>query len=79
MSRCVRAKVFGPGRKGLCHVYGQTVRRQRLMGTCEETGRSYDHRREWVKERDRCVRRLGYGWRHIVQGYRMAMSRGWRH
>jgi hypothetical protein len=51
MARLPRSKTFDPNSIGIYHCWNRCVRRAFLMGRDRISGRSFDHRREWVQAR----------------------------
>ena len=49
MARTPRAEVFDPSEVAIVHVVQRCVRRCFLMGADPETGKNYDHRKEWLE------------------------------
>ena len=51
MARTARSEVFDPLEVAIAHVIQRCVRRCFLMGEDAETGKNYDHRKQWLEER----------------------------
>jgi len=51
MARLPRNKVFDENEIGIYHCMNRCVRQAFLMGADRDTGKSFDHRREWVRLR----------------------------
>lgn len=49
MSRTSRSDVFDPSEVAIAHVMQRCVRRCFLMGDDPDSGRNYDHRKEWLE------------------------------
>ena len=50
MARMARADVFSPDEIAIVHVMNRVVRQCFLLGTDEQTGRNFDHRRVWMED-----------------------------
>ena len=51
MARQNRREVFDPQEVSVMHCINRAVRRAMLCGVDHYSGKSYEHRRDWVKER----------------------------
>ncbi len=51
MARAPRSETFDEDETGIFHVVNRCVRRCFLCGVDHYSGRSFDHRREWVRQR----------------------------
>jgi len=51
MARQNRCEVFSPSSVSIVHCINRAVRRAMLCGQCPYTGKSYEHRRDWIKTR----------------------------
>ena len=51
MPATARRDIFAPGAEGIFHCWSRCVRRAFLMGDDPQTGKNYDHRRQWMLER----------------------------
>jgi len=51
MARRNRCEVFNPSCVSIVHCLNRAVRRAMLCGNCPYTGKSYEHRRNWIKTR----------------------------
>jgi len=51
MARQNRAEVFDPNEVSVMHCINRAVRRAMLCGVDKYSGKSFEHRREWVKKR----------------------------
>jgi len=51
MARQNRSEIFDPLEASVCHCINRAVRRAMLCGEDPVTGKSFEHRREWVRER----------------------------
>ena len=51
MARQNRREVFDPNEVSVMHCINRAVRRAMLCGVDKFSGKSYEHRRDWVKER----------------------------
>ncbi len=48
---CARSILVKPGSPGIYHCVSRCVRRAWLCGSDRESGRSFEHRRQWVEDR----------------------------
>ncbi|MFN7732570.1 MAG: hypothetical protein ACK5OB_11755, partial [Pirellula sp.] len=55
MPRPLRAELFEPNQVCIVHCIQRCVRRAFLAGEDAVTGRNYDFRREWIRERLECL------------------------
>ena len=51
MARQNRSKVFDPNKVSIMHCINRAVRRAMLCGVDKFSGKSYEHRRGWIKQR----------------------------
>ena len=51
MPRLARGEYLNPGEIQIVHACQRCVRRAFLCGTDEQTGKSFEHRREWIRQR----------------------------
>ena len=51
MARQNRSEIFDPNEVSVMHCINRAVRRAMLCGVDHFSGKSYEHRRDWVKER----------------------------
>jgi hypothetical protein len=49
--RLARGEYLNPGEIQIVHACQRCVRRAFLCGTDEQTGKSFEHRREWIRQR----------------------------
>lgn len=51
MARVARAELFTPREIAIVHVINRVVRRCFLLGEDPESGKNYDHRKQWIEEK----------------------------
>ena len=56
---CPRQELISVSDKPYCHIVSRCVRRSFLSGLDDQTGESCEHRRQWIKERNKAVTRAG--------------------
>jgi|GEM_PF-4212321 len=66
-----RSQIAPPGEYGCFHVVTRCVRRAFLCGSDQLTGRSFDHRRQWVEER---IHFLGDSFAVSIYSYAVAQA-----
>ena len=51
MARQNRSEIFDPNEVSVMHCINRAVRRAMLCGVDKFSGKSYEHRRDWIKQR----------------------------